>query len=186
MDITDQSLVNLVVDENDLTAFNRLMKRHEDGVYRMALMYCKSKESAFDITQDVFVKVFQNLKSFRGDSTFKTWLYKIVYYESLNWIRKNKKFKYNQDIDEIEFAISSNSYADDAVLKKERYKTLNDSMDKLNKKYKTVVYLKYFENLSLKEIAKIVNTTEGTIKNILFRSVRKLQDIMKPEFEEIR
>jgi RNA polymerase sigma-70 factor (ECF subfamily) len=167
-----------------MTAFNRLMERHEDGVYRMALMYCKSRDNAYDITQNVFIKVYQNLNTFRGDSAFKTWLYKIVYYESLNWIRKNKRRENHADIADVEFSIQSGDTADDLVLRSERYRLLNKCMEQLNKKYKTVVYLKYFEGLSLKEIADIVNTTEGTIKNILFRSVRKLQTLLVPELDE--
>ncbi len=185
MDITDQSLITLIIDESDYSAFDRLMQRHEDGVYRMALMYCKSRDNAYDITQNVFIKVYKNLNTFRGDSAFKTWLYKIVYYESLNWIRKNKRRSEHADIADVEFSIHSGESSDDLVLRNERYKLLNASLDKLNKKYKTVVYLKYFEGLSLREIAEIVETTEGTVKNILFRSIRKLQTLLLPELEEV-
>lgn len=185
MDTSDQRLITRIIEKRDLSAFNELMQRHEEGAYRMALMYCKSRDNAYDVTQNVFLKVYQNLESFRGESAFKTWLYKVVYYESLNWIRKNKRRSEHADIADVEFSVSSNDQSDDLALRNERYKILNSALDKLNEKYKTVVYLKYFEGLSLKEIAHVVGTTEGTIKNILFRSVRKLQTILLPDLEEV-
>ena len=167
-----------------MKAFNRLMQKYEEAIYRMALMYCKERESAYDVVQNTFIKVYENLSTFRGDSSFKTWLYKICYYEALNWIRKNKKSSQFTDVNDMENYLEIDFSSDDLVLKDEKYKMLKEAIGKLNKKYQTVVYLKYFDNLSLKEIAEIVNTTEGTIKNILFRSVRKLNDILAPSLEE--
>lgn len=184
MDVTDNSLISLIIEENDMKAFNKLMKRYEEAIYRMALMYCKERESAYDIVQNTFIKVYENLNSFRGDSSFKTWLYKICYYEALNWIRKNKKSSQFTDVNEMENYLQLDFNSDDLVLKGEKYKILKNGITKLNKKYQTVLYLKYFDNLSLKEIAEIINTTEGTIKNILFRSVRKLNEILTPSMEE--
>lgn len=186
MDLTDQSLVSRVLEDNDLRAYDSLMKRHQEGVFRMAMMYAGNREAAFDIVQDAFLKAYQNLSTFRGDSAFKTWLYKIVYYESLNWLRKRKRKQRESDVTDHEYHLESEDRSDDLALRGERHQMLYESMKTLNEKYQTVVYLKYFDNLPLKEIAKIVDTTEGTIKNILFRSLRKLHDVLKPEMEGIK
>jgi RNA polymerase sigma factor (sigma-70 family) len=181
----DIELIELIVKKKDLKAYNSLMLKYQATAYKMALIYCKDRENAYDIVQDSFLKAYENLSKFRFESSFKTWLMKIVYYESLNWIKKNKKSEYFLDIDECEYVIDSKVRTDDVLVQTEKEKIIKNSLESLNKKHKTVVYLKYYENLSLKEIADIIETTEGTIKSILFRSMEKLELVLKPQMEDL-
>lgn len=95
---SDSELINKTL-SNDLFAFDQLMKRYERLVYKVCYGFGKSKENALDITQNVFLKVYQKLSSFKGNSTFKSWLIKISYNEGVNWVRKNQKFRKNDPME---------------------------------------------------------------------------------------
>ena len=81
-------------------SFDRLMLSYQSHVYNVAYSFTKNPEDALDISQDVFIKVYKNLNSFRGESQFKTWLTRIAFNESQNWLKKNKRHIDMEDIQE--------------------------------------------------------------------------------------
>ena len=164
------------IKNGSLEFFEHLIKRYEQQVYRIVFQFVKNQDYSFDVMQNIFIKVYQNLNGFRGECQFKTWLIRIVYNESQNWIKRNKNILVMESIDSI--PDKTENQENDFATKEMNVKLLQ-SMENLNKKYRMAVHLRYFEDYSIKDIADILNCSEGVVKNILYRSLRKLAKILK-------
>jgi RNA polymerase sigma-70 factor (ECF subfamily) len=153
-------------------------------VYTLTLRIVKNREEAEEVAQDVFVKAYKNLANFKGDSKFSTWIYKITYYASLDVIKRNKRqikldsidTLYDGDLENVQDAVKY-------LHEEERKKVINDALLKLNEDERIILTLFYFEELSIKEISKIVNLSDDNIKVKLFRSRKKLASILKHVIE---
>lgn len=156
-------------------SFDKLMVNYQSHVYNVAYSFTKNPENALDISQDVFIKVYKNLNSFRGESQFKTWLTRIALNESQNWLKKNKRHIDMEDIQEKSGHVENK----DELLAQENRTVLLRSLYELNTKYRLAVVLRYFENYSIREIASAMSCSEGVVKNMLFRSLQKLKNYLK-------
>ena len=174
---SDIDLINETV-SGDLQSYDTLMIRYQEFVYTIAFNFGKTKENALDITQDVFLKVYKKLNTFKENSTFKTWIGKVAYNESVNWSKKNKKFLYQDDTDDKKNEIHIDYNPEDQMLVSENKALLLRCLFELNTKYRLAVVLRYFENMSIKEIAVSLTCSEGVVKNMLFRSIQKLKTIL--------
>lgn len=176
MQKTDDMLVAEIKD-GSLDAFDLLMKKYEEEVYRVAYGFARDTDSALDISQNVFIKVFENLNSFKGSSAFKTWLIRIAWNESMNWIKRNKRHQMHQELEATQ--ISAVHKPDAEVEFTEDKVMLLRSLYDLNTRYRLAVVLRYFENYSLRDIGAILNCSEGVVKNMLFRSLQKMKQTLK-------
>jgi RNA polymerase sigma-70 factor (ECF subfamily) len=178
----DDSTLVAEVRNGSQASFEQLMERYQRQVYRLAYSYAKSLEHAMDITQNVFIKTYQNLHKFRGDSQFKTWLLRITCNESQNWLKKNLRYKSEENLETL---LNENATAlnqEDELLAKENRTLLLQSLYELNTRHRLAVVLRYFENYSIREISEILHCSEGLVKNILFRSLQKMKNNLKPIF----
>ena len=172
---TDDMLID-EIKNGQQTAYDELMQRHQSHVYHIAYNFTKSAEDAMDLSQTIFLKAYENLKKFRQESQFKTWLMRITYNEGQNWVRRNKKNLIQEDLDSSGvLAAHLKPSQEDEVLASENKALLIRCLYELNTKYRLAVVLKYFENYSIKEIAETLNSSEGVVKNMLFRSLQKLR-----------
>ncbi len=179
----DQYYIDATI-AGDVQAFAALVDRYKHMVYTLAMKIVKHTEEAEEISQDVFLKVFQVLNTFKGDSKFSTWLYKIAYYRSLDYIKKQKRQLNTSSIDsEIEFHLPSIEGVLDQFEVQERKQAIKRAIDKLPEADAVVITLHYFEELSLKEIAEVMNMEANTVKVRLFRSRKRLAVILKNELE---
>ena len=169
------------VQNGSLEAFDQLMQNYQPLVYRMAYSFAKNTDSAMDISQNVFLKVYQNIDRFRGDSQLKTWISRIAFNESQNWIKKHKR---HLPIDEIESPSDPPQQEGELMTKENRIQLLRCLYD-LNTKHRIAVVLRYFENYSIREIAATLNCSEGVVKNMLFRSLQKLKGMIRIEEFEV-
>jgi RNA polymerase sigma-70 factor (ECF subfamily) len=165
-------------------AFEEIMKRYERLVYVTSFAYAASPEDALDITQNVFVKVYEKAATFRGTGSFKAWLLRITHNEGLNWVRGEARHGAHAEL------TPSNSPGiaasqDSALFREERWELLREALLNLNPRQRQAVVLRYFERIPIREIASILDCTEGTAKNILFRSLRKLHRHLVPHRREI-
>ena len=182
MQKTDDMLIAEIRDGR-LEAFDNLMQQHQAHVYHVAFSYTKNEDQAMDITQNVFLKVYENLHKFHSRSTFKTWLTRIAYNESNNWIKKNKP---NMMVENPDVFASSEDHESEILDKEYRVQILR-SLYKLNTRYRLAVILRYFENYSVREIAAVLKCSEGVVKNMLFRSMQQLKNTLQNlQREEIR
>lgn len=172
--MTESELINNVRAGSE-ESFDQLIQSYQNHVYNVAYSFTKNSENALDISQDVFIKVYKNLSAFRGDSQFRTWVTRIAFNESQNWLKKNKRHMQMQDINES----PDHVVHEDEVLVEENKTILLRSLYELNTKYRTAVVLRYFENYSIREISSVLGCSEGVVKNMLFRSLQKLKNYLK-------
>jgi len=168
----------------NVNAFAFLVEKYKHMLYTLTIGIVKNKEEAEEVSQDSFVKAYKNLASFKGDSKFSTWIYKIAYYASLDVVKKNKRLVYSEDIDNIrEGELGSVQDSLKCLEEKERKEVINKALLKLPGEERVILTLFYFEDLSIKEISKVVNLSEDNIKVKLFRSRKKLASILKNVIE---
>jgi len=182
---TDQDLINKTL-QGDTRAFGQLVEQYQGYVFTIIIRMVKVREEAEEVAQDTFIKAFESLSSFRGESKFSSWLYSIAYRKALDRIRKNKKYSASQlleDITESEAGISENALH--ILEDKERKKQIQDCIMQLPEVDAALITLYYFEEQSVREIAGITQLSEENIKVKLHRSRKKmftlLQHLISPE-----
>ncbi len=157
-----------------------LVERYQRMVFTLTIRIVKNREVAEEISQDVFVKAYENLERFKGKSKFSTWIYKIAYYASLDAIKRNKRqlnFENIETINEINFENVQDALQ--SLQDNERKIIINNALFKLSEDERVILTLFYFEEMSIKEISKVVNLSLDNIKIKLFRSRKKLASILK-------
>ena len=168
----------------NVNAYAFLVGKYKHMVYTLTIRIVKNREEAEEISQDVFVKAFKKLESFKGESKFSTWVYKIAYYASLDVVKRNKRFVHSENIDDLRDGDLENvKDALEYLHEKERKKVINEALLKLNEDERTILTLYYFEDYPVKEISKVVNLSVDNIKTKLFRSRKKLATILKHVIE---
>ncbi|MEM7186806.1 MAG: RNA polymerase sigma factor [Bacteroidota bacterium] len=182
---TDQQLIERTL-SGDSRAFGTLVENYQGYVYTIVLRMVKVKEEAEEVAQDTFVKAYESLSSFRGDSKFSSWLYSIAYRKALDRIRKNKRHKASELIEEItsdEIGVGGNVHQ--LLESKERSAQIQECIMQLPEVDAALVTLYYFEEQSVKEIAKITQLSEENIKVKLYRTRKKmfslLEHLISPE-----
>jgi RNA polymerase sigma-70 factor, ECF subfamily len=170
----------------DEAAFNELVTVYSSSIYSLLFRLTGNSEDAKDLTQDTFLRVVKSVKSFRGESGIKTWLFRIAINESKNRWRwwKRRKIDLTDSIDaESEFSeltlketLASNSpNPEEITLKLERQAQLNKALGELSKKFKEVVILRDIEGLDYEQIAIVLDTNIGTVKSRLSRGREELR-----------
>tara|TARA_B100000427_G_scaffold311249_1_gene301731 strand:- start:1058 stop:1567 length:510 start_codon:yes stop_codon:yes gene_type:complete len=169
------------------------MKSYKNSIYFTILKMIKNRDDAEDLTIEAFSKAFKNLHKFKKEFTFSTWLFRIATNNTIDFIRKKKlattsihtslKDEAGQNI-ELDIK-DSNLNPNEITVKNEKKIIVRQLVNKLPEKYQNLVKLRYFEELSYKEIAHKTNSPLGTIKAQLFRARDLLFEIMKNKKSQI-
>lgn len=166
----------------DEQAFNKLTLRYQEKIYWVVRRMIPDHDEADDIVQDVFIRAYHSLKSFKGESSVYTWLYRIAVNLSLNEIRR-KKLRKTFSLDEA--ATDQHQTDDDtpaeAMEREEQTQMIRMAIETLPEKQKKVFILRYYEELPYEEIAKIVKTSVGGLKANYFHAVKKIGEYIKHE-----
>ncbi|HEY0899414.1 MAG TPA: sigma-70 family RNA polymerase sigma factor, partial [Sphingobacteriaceae bacterium] len=146
--------------EGDQRAYAELMQRYKDSIYFMTLKMINNKDDAMDLTVETFGKAFENLDRYKPDFAFSTWLFRIATNNSIDFIRKKRLSVISMDSmvddegDDRPLQIKSDTLnPEESSIKKQQSKELKDIVDKLPSRYKTLIVLRYFDELSYEEIA---------------------------------
>ena len=161
--------------DGDRTAYRELYNRYSGGLLAVAMRYMKTRQEAEDVLQDAFIKVFKNLASFDKRASLKTWLTRIVINTALNMLRKEHKIV-NWEISEI-----ADDKMDVIPMQNYQYSELLSFIQQLPAGCKSVFNLYAIEGYSHKEIASMLNVSEGTSKSQYFRAKGLLQEIIFSE-----
>ncbi|RKR10092.1 RNA polymerase sigma-70 factor (ECF subfamily) [Flavobacterium sp. 90] len=181
--ISDQHYIDKIL-QGETNAFAVLVDRYKNMIYTLALKMIKNKEEAEEVAQDTFIKVYNSLEKFKGDSKFSTWIYKIAYNTCLDNLKKNKKEDLNISIDDFSaHLIKTMDNALSALEDKERKQTIQKCLNLLPSEENFLLTLFYFEDQSLEEIGKIMSINANNVKVKLFRSRQKLAVILKKQLE---
>ena len=164
-------------------AFNILTSKYYPRVYASIFSFIKSKEDSEDLSQQTFIKVWQQLDSFRGDSAFFTWVYRIAIILAKNFVTSSgfKKQKINTSIEDTEIDISSFNDIESTVIHDESLEEINDYIDTLPESLKTAFVLREVEGKSYEDIAIITQTPIGTVRSRIFRARESIVEFIEKE-----
>ena len=180
---TDEMELVRRAQKGDLEAYDQLVQRYQERIYATVYHMTSNHEDANDLAQEAFIKAFQALKSFKGGSTFYTWIYRIAVNKTLNYL-KQRKNRFHMSLNDLDFnmennpdlvaLISDKTPRRDAGLKELQGK-LNEALLKLSEHHRLVMVLHDVQGQSHEEIAEIMNCNIGTVRSRLFYARQQLQ-----------
>lgn|SRR5690606_32342222 len=176
---TDEELVRKIVAEKDSYYFSILYDRYARFVYSKCYTFVNSEEEAQDLTHDIFIKIFINLKSFKGGSALATWIYSITYHFCINYINKKKSEKvvFSNEIIEGVYEDDINDKRFESELFEIQYTQLQEIILQLSVEDRMILLMKYQDDLSVKEIMKILKLNDSAVKMRLQRARKKVLEI---------
>jgi RNA polymerase sigma-70 factor (ECF subfamily) len=176
--LADQELIRETLAGSG-AAYELLMRRYERLVYRVSYGYVHDRDDALDVTQDVFVRAYERLDSFRGAGSFKGWLMVLTHRVNLNWRRTNRR---DADREELTTANAPavGARQEQDLLRREEAELVLRELEVLNPRQVLAVTLRYFERMPVKEIAEVLDCSVASTKNILFRSLERLRRNLAP------
>lgn len=167
--------------KGDAEIFRSIVSSYKNKIFNLVFGIVRNREDAEDLMQTIFIKIFNNRKKFKGNSSLYTWIYRIAVNESLNMLKKNKKnmqyFDETFVVNEIEIADKS----DTSLEKKELRDYFDTAIAKLDEKYRTVLILKEIDCLSYQEISEVLEISMDKVKIWLFRARENLRQIVKAD-----
>ena len=180
----DSELIEKVKNGNE-GAFNFLMNKYYPRVYASLLSFTKSKEDSEDIAQQTFLKVWQQISSFRGDSAFFTWVYRIAINLAKNYVASSsyKKQRMNTSIEDGEIEIRSYEDSELSLIHEESMKDIQNFINTLPESLKTAFSLREHDGLSYEEISIITETPIGTVRSRIFRAREAVVDFISTELK---
>ncbi len=191
--LEDFDLIDQAVEGKDQQAYAALMKRYKKAVYFMILKMIRDTDDAEDLTMEAFAKAFRNLHKFKKDYTFSTWLFRIATNNTIDFIRKKKlkTMSLNTSMSDeggnsvnIDVEDDDNNPQDEYI-RSQRIEMVRIFVDKLPAKYRKLVQLRYFDELSYEEIAQELEKPLGTVKAQLHRSRELLYEIAEGKNKHI-
>jgi RNA polymerase sigma-70 factor (ECF subfamily) len=182
MMLDDEQELLARIRSEDAGAFQVLVDRYKRQIYYLGLDLTGNHHDAEDLAQDVFLKAFQSIRNFRGDSRISSWLHRIAVNAHIDSKRKkstNMTISYDDpDDDPGRFAAPEDSPTHNPQRKAEANRVQEDievALQCLTPRERMVFVLRHYQDLALKEIAEAMNISEGTVKSFLFRAIKKLQ-----------
>jgi len=163
----------------DESAFNELVKRYQEKVYWVVRRFLQNHDDADDVVQEVFVKAYKGLRTFRGESSVYTWMYRIAVNASLNALRRRRVNEFFR-FDELTGEENPESERPDEILeRKETGSLIEEAVDRLPEKQKAVFVMRYYDELPYEEIAMVLKTSIGGLKANYYHAVRKIEEYVR-------
>ncbi len=182
--LAEQDLVRLA-QKGSLAAFEELVARHRDKIYARAYSMMRNEDDALDLSQDAWVKGWRRLEQFQGDSSFVTWMTRIVINLCLDQLRKHKRQRTEsiEAMDEESGGVERqmpvvNTNPTEGLERGELRQRIDRAMEQLSHEHRTVLVLHEFEELEYKEIAKRMNCSIGTVMSRLFYARRRMASLL--------
>ena len=180
---SDHAIVERV-QQGDKEAYNILVLRYQHKVCDIAYKYVNNYVDASDIAQESFIRAYRALANFRGESSFYTWLYRIVSNTAKSYLEQNQKHRYSVDVDDPEFdnqqdvkgLLISNDSPDALLESDELHKIVSQAMEDLPEDLKRAIVLREVEEMSYEDIASIMDTPIGTVRSRIFRARQFIED----------
>ena len=173
---SDEALM-IATSQDDLDAFETLVRRHQNRIYRIAYQMLGTEEDAWDSSQDIFIKVYNARHSYVENAKFTTWLYRIAnnaIIDRLRQFQRNQKVVSMADFLHEPKANTRTTHHELAL--KEVKGQMSEALLALSERQRSMVILKYYEGFSVKEISEVFNCATGTVKATLFQAIKHLRD----------
>ncbi|GGA48587.1 DNA-directed RNA polymerase sigma-70 factor [Kroppenstedtia guangzhouensis] len=158
--------------KGDAQAFQELIEEEKNKLYRMAYLYVRNENDALDLVQETVYKAYVSIQGLKNGIHFPTWLTRILINNALNLLKKKKRVLPMHEL------VSFQPYTDQ---RREERMDLLEAVNKLEEKYKTVVILRYYRDLTIGQIAEVLQCPEGTVKTNLHRAIAQLKSMLKEE-----
>jgi RNA polymerase sigma-70 factor, ECF subfamily len=176
--------------QGEYAAYEEIVRRYQDKAFRLAFSLMKNESDAQDVVQEAFLNMYRKLHTFKGQSKFGSWMYRVVTNAALMRLRKKKR-RSEVPVDDEEGELAEDDYyvasvpewrvrADEAVENRELRQKIIEAVDELPPKYQTVFLLKEVEGLPVKEIAEVLDMSVGGIKSRLHRARLHLRATLEP------
>ncbi|MDI6860550.1 MAG: sigma-70 family RNA polymerase sigma factor [Caldisericia bacterium] len=182
--MNEKELINEIL-KGDIEKYSYFIKEYQNEIYNLCFSIVKNRDDALDLTQEAFLIAFKNLKNFRGEASFSTWIYRIAYNLSINFAKRKGQILtiLDRDEDEIEFQIEDKkSSIWDEIEREERIKIINKCLNRLKEFDRLIIELREVNNLTYEEMSQILSLPIGTIKSRLFRARERLKREIEKEF----
>jgi len=174
------------INRGDTGAFTSLIETYQRLVFHIVTRLIRNQADREDVAQDIFVKVYRNLPKFKFESKLSTWIARIAYNTTLNYLNK-KKVPLFEDHDSnngnIETRVASNESQYDEIEQSDLSQRIQSEIDKLPPHFKTIVTLYHLEQMSYAEIAEITDLPDGTVKSYLFRARKLLKERLLEKYQ---
>ena len=162
--------------EGEKEIFGELVLRHQDFIFNVVSRYVRIEEEARDLTQDVFLKAYENIEKFRGESKISSWLYRIAYNLSMNWSERRSGRETQLDDELAETLAEPPSLAEEIFEREAQLARITAILAEMPEKYRAVISLYYFEEKSYQEIAEALGLPMNTMKIHLLRAKERLRE----------
>ncbi len=175
------------VQAGNVGAFDQLVQKYRESIFAVIYNMTSNREDASDLTQETFIKAFRAVGRFKGKSSFFTWIYRIAVNTTMTFLKKRNRRRYisYENIDEeasgaeIVERLTAKNRSEKGALLSELQEKLNDALQKLSPKHRTVVILHEIEGLEHAQIAEITRTTVGTVRSRLHYAKQQLQSYLQ-------
>ena len=175
------------VQAGNVGAFDQLVQKYREHIFSVVYNMTSNREDASDLTQETFIKAFQAIGRFKGKSSFFTWIYRIAINTTMTFLKKRSRRRYisyeniNEEVSTTEIfeSLTAKTRTEKGALVQELQEKLNDSLQKLSPKHRTVIVLHEIEGLGHAEIAEITKTSVGTVRSRLHYAKQQLQSYLK-------
>jgi RNA polymerase sigma-70 factor (ECF subfamily) len=184
---TDAELIQAVLDGSS-PAFERLMDRYEERVFRLLSRYSRDHAEVEDLAQEVFVKVFRKLHTFQQDASLYTWIYRIAVNTANDHFSRHSRRQLRLVGDEEILENRSDHDVEGTVtplLDAERREVTRQIVNSLPEKYRTILVLREFEDLSYTDMAEVLGISIGTVESRLFRARQRFKEALERRFPEL-
>jgi RNA polymerase sigma factor (sigma-70 family) len=170
----------------DDAAFRQVVEQYQKLVLNCAYRFVRNKEAAEDLTQEVFLEVYESIRSFRGDARLSTWIYRIAVTKSLNHIkRQSRKKRFAMittlfgEAEHVERLSMPDATGPEGTLEnRERVKALNQALDRLPENQRIAFTLSKVEDLSYEEISRVMNVSISAVESLLYRAKGNLRKLL--------
>jgi RNA polymerase sigma factor (sigma-70 family) len=174
---SDQEILNYFRNNENEIGLNYLIKKYQQKVYMIIRRIVVSHEDANDITQNVFIKIWKKIGSFREESNLYTWIYRIAVNEALSFIRKRKNILMIPFID-VESKLEENLREGTYISGEDIQIKLQKAVLKLPEKQRIVFNLRYFDELNYQDMSEVLSTSIGSLKASYHHAVKKIEKLM--------
>lgn len=181
--VSDEELVKLYLESQNVAYFNLIYKRYSGKIFGKCLSLLKREDEAEDATQDIMMKILMNMAKFSGKSRFSTWIYSITYNYCIDFIRRKKKDP-SVYVDDYLENMDVEDDVEDAFLLEMNVKRLKVILEEIPTGDKTILLMKYQDDMSIREIGTILDKSESAIKMKIKRAKQKFKKTFKEKYRE--
>lgn len=180
----DERILIAAVRNGDTDAFAQLIAPLQRRIYSMCYDLCGSHDDAQDIAQEAFIKAYKGLPNFAGEAAFSTWMYRIAVNSWIDHKRRNSMRNMQSDI-EAEDLLDDSTPKPDAIAGAALLtQYIEEAVGRLPPQQRAVFVLRHYQEFTIAETARLLDISEGTVKTLLFRSLKKLRELLQPYREQ--